>query len=1035
MAVDPNYLLDDGSTPPNQLQDNSTKVLVPPVPTQPKSDTRQFVDAWINNQVVKTPATTWPAAVQSTTATTNVWGVNLPNTQVNNEKTTIANNINTASVPPIVTPTTTSTTTTPPIQTQIPNQWNTSWTTSTKAPIVDTTITDLSKIDTSSIDPANFKYWQDAVTAWIDMNQRNYQLWAYYANKGMTDTTSIYNDLNKNPAYAKATEQDKQNTANNIAAQAAKFQKPNTDTTTATSTGDTTFDNSPAGIALRNIANINLDTANQLKSTLQNSINAQAQANLTKSQYSNFDNLSSINNNVLNAFTTWRQDLLKTSGWAAAGAAPASAEIQSLATKLWYTTDQVKSVLDGSIWQQLQPNDNQANTLAHDQFVQDQTTQKDRALQDAQDQLTITTRAINNQIDDVARQAQRTLQSTAVAWWLSWAIQSNWFSAGLQNIKDDANRTISRLNQQLSDINAADVKDRTRLMADFQQNLDRAKTNYDTQMQSLKLNVGMSVTKAQWDSSLWSDTLTKTLNDIYNNWQIQTWQVLQQYYANVWSQAKSLYAQSDALLAHQQNVANLQKTQQDNLFANNGEALLWLTTTDLQKMVKEWTITPQTYAIWVAWMVGKAVSTLQTMGNVTDADSAKIESLIKSGKSVPDAIWAIMNDGTNRFQNLTALYKQSQIANQQSLIASRWVKAWTTAPFTWNIATSAATIPDWSDWWQCAQFVNEVLSNNWQNAPFKWADQSLQAKIAQINSNKPTIGSVVVRQTNTPEWQKYWDLAIVVWVNWDKITIKWSNWGLNNDWTWDEKVYTQTINANDPGVKGYYDPALVTDADSIAQSVIDGKQPPDLKWLYSKAGPVKAILARKWYDLAWAVEDWNATQKYLSTLNWTAQTKLRQSVDQVAEQIPLIEKLNDDANSILNKSWITQFSQAQKKLAMNWYYWEDAKQAFNKLESQTAEVVSELAAVYQWGNSATEKSLQEAAKQLNTDRDAKTFQSNIDLIKKNITIRQNSLKNAWVAWTPGNYLPDTNNSWEWTTAPDVNNGWVDISNYKPTFKQ
>lgn len=88
---------------------------------------------------------------------------------------------------------------------------------------IDQSVTDLSKIDTKNISPANFKYGKDASASGINVPQRNYQLGAYYASKGMKDQQSIYNDLNNNPAYAGASEQDKQTTAQNILAQANKF--------------------------------------------------------------------------------------------------------------------------------------------------------------------------------------------------------------------------------------------------------------------------------------------------------------------------------------------------------------------------------------------------------------------------------------------------------------------------------------------------------------------------------------------------------------------------------------------------------------------------------------------------------------------------------------------------------------------------------------------------------------------------------------------------------------------------------------------
>lgn len=62
-------------------------------------------------------------------------------------------------------------------------------------------------------------------------------------------------------------------------------------------------------------------------------------------------------------------------------------------------------------------------------------------------------------------------------------------------------------------------------------------------------------------------------------------------------------------------------------------------------------------------------------------------------------------------------------------------------------------------------------------------------------------------------------------------------------------------------------------------------------------------------------------------------------------------------------------------------------------------MAAELATVYKGGNSSTDKGLEQANKLFDTDWDYQTFKDNIDLVAKNIKIRQNSIKN-----TGTNYL-------------------------------
>lgn len=183
------------------------------------------------------------------------------------------------------------------------------------------------------------------------------------------------------------------------------------------------------------------------------------------------------------------------------------------------------------------------------------------------------------------------------------------------------------------------------------------------------------------------------------------------------------------------------------------------------------------------------------------------------------------------------------------------------------------------------------------------------------------------------------------------------------------------------------------DAEDIAQAIIRGEQPPDLTAMYRLGGPVRAALARGKYDLTKASEDWNATKKYLQTLNGAQQVRLRQAVDFTKESLSSVKQLATEWNA---PTW-GPLSRARLALAKSGSLGQQAKETATKIDAQIADVVSELATVYKGGNSSTDESLKLAAKNLSAEWDAKTMLANLAQIDQNLGYRQNSMRTAGVA--------------------------------------
>lgn len=191
-------------------------------------------------------------------------------------------------------------------------------------------------------------------------------------------------------------------------------------------------------------------------------------------------------------------------------------------------------------------------------------------------------------------------------------------------------------------------------------------------------------------------------------------------------------------------------------------------------------------------------------------------------------------------------------------------------------------------------------------------------------------------------------------------------------------------------------------AKTIAQAIANGDQPPVLTGLYKLSGPVRAELERNGYDLTKASQDWEATKKNIASMNGPQQLRLRQTVGMVRESLPLVQELADkwDAGGYpaLNKAELI----AAKQGVLG----PDAQSIATQLEAEIADITSELGTVYKGGNSSTDESLKLAAMQLSADWSPQQLHDAIELAKKNIQYRWNSINQATAGIPNSQYDPN-----------------------------
>jgi len=185
-----------------------------------------------------------------------------------------------------------------------------------------------------------------------------------------------------------------------------------------------------------------------------------------------------------------------------------------------------------------------------------------------------------------------------------------------------------------------------------------------------------------------------------------------------------------------------------------------------------------------------------------------------------------------------------------------------------------------------------------------------------------------------------------------------------------------------------------TKADQAAQigdAIMSGDQPPTTTGMgLGMAGPVKAYLASKGYNLTDAYLKYQADLKNVSALNSPAQTRLRQSISQLEPTLDSAQSLADQWNG----SGFPPLNKAALVAAQNDPTNPEKQALATNLLAQVDHVTAELGQVYMGGNSPTDAAFKLSGSQLQGDWSKATFDAAIKQIKENISYRKASLNQA-----------------------------------------
>lgn len=176
----------------------------------------------------------------------------------------------------------------------------------------------------------------------------------------------------------------------------------------------------------------------------------------------------------------------------------------------------------------------------------------------------------------------------------------------------------------------------------------------------------------------------------------------------------------------------------------------------------------------------------------------------------------------------------------------------------------------------------------------------------------------------------------------------------------------------------------------IADAIISGNQPPELKGMYRHGPGIRKALQDKGYNLTDATLDWESTKKHIATLEGPQQLRMRQAIDNAYHSLDVI----DDLSGQWDAGQFPLLTKVRLESAKQGVLGPKAQAIAVQLEAQIADVTSELGNVYMGGNSPTDQSLKLAQNNLSASWSKSTLKSATDLARKNLTIRDNSIKNS-----------------------------------------
>lgn len=404
------------------------------------------------------------------------------------------------------------------------------------------------------------------------------------------------------------------------------------------------------------LAKLREEKAQKIKDTYKNYTLAQADYQKNAGYYTNFNETNSKFNQVVsdiqNTLTNSKTGTLS------------NQEIAVIAAKNGVSPEDVKNPLN--VYNKLQMTEEWKLTLgvtARENQIADMQTENDRLKEDAKVSLERNTQQLNYQIEDTQKQLQRNLDwATASGAW-SGAARSSGYEQGIQNMKNDTATVISRINEQIWNMNADNSKYLTRLNEDFTKNMGRAKESLDLDLKNLKFDSGLKLNGLEEKYGKGSKELLKALDAIQEEFGTKSLESFNKYLTSV-KGIQEITMGNINLMDKMNTVSSALKNRRyGELTANNGALLQNTSLSSLMKEVQSGALDFQKYADARNLMISSVTNAVTAkLGTVTPEDLNVITHLIDNG-ATPAQVLARFNLGSWN----TSSYTGGSLGDMRSL--------------------------------------------------------------------------------------------------------------------------------------------------------------------------------------------------------------------------------------------------------------------------------------------------------------------------------------------------------------------------------
>lgn len=505
-----------------------------------------------------------------------------------------------------------------------------------------------------------------------------------------------------------------------------------------------------------------------------------------------------------------------------------------------------------------------------------------------------------------------------------------------QNIIDDLCKNYDRNNQQLADWIADIIRNWERYNEDItkasEDALTQAKNNYTSNMLSIQQQYWTVGLQAQQYLSQNVQSFITTAENIYDNMLQQQ----QQNLTNLITNAGNLNALSMQNLTLRQ--AKIEQFQNESMTLNRSQLQnladqLWMDKETYQDLanyqVQAVANQLNGYIPW-AWvqlqgqiqnLLDQWYSPNQALWMIMKSDEFKSMQQAASGGNWAMSGWIMYNKATGEYMDLNGdeygtiwdnLYNKrtwevisgQPWSNYVSYETIDWKTYWVSQKTYNTLADFMNQYQPWSTWGQCGTFVKKYLSQLWITRP---TISKLSQKKAQINTPQwysPQIWDVVIMDSPYAETKANGHIAIVTWVDWDKITTLESN-KKNND----EKVFTRTIDTSKTKVYWYYHPDGVSNGGWWSNWWMSDYDLNTATMRIGKMAYWKNISEWEWERVEKTIKDWMAagktTNQILYDILWMTITKNEDKANPFIDI--MVQNSDADGLSAYNVQWFSDF--------------------------------------------------------------------------------------------------------------------------------